>query len=421
MPRRTTESARDAAEANKPVAAADGMEALETIPSSEGEQLMDYENMVNNDDVLSDAVVDNDSGEVSVEAFDESDFADEMLPSSGEASSDTKNTETDPPYNAEDVTPTPRQRRQRTPQQEQAPVLTLEVGADVETQKDKENAVWHEIKNSQVTGTHLTGILGKVEILENGGLISIVEYKGQRIAIPIKEMMLGLSRQPGQSDQEYNERTMRVLVRMMGAEIDFVVRGITTTGGGKAAVASRKAAMLRLRRRYYLQNSTNSKPQIYSGRIVEARIVAVSQLAVRVEIFGVETPIRNRDISWGYVGDCRDNYFVGDSVQVRIKDVEGDTPETLRVRADIKSLTQNNSREKLLALKTQTSSVGKVTDVNGGVVFMNLVDGVRAIAHKCFDRRKPGRGDDVLFVCTRIDEDGGVAIGIIPRIIKRNI
>ena len=65
--------------------------------------------------------------------------------------------------------------------------------------------------------------------------------------------------------------------------------------------------------------------------------------------------------------------------------------------------------------------MGKVTDVSGGVMFINLVDGVRAIAHKSFDHRKPGRGDDVLFVCTRIDEEGGVAVGIVSRIIKRNI
>ena len=91
------------------------------------------------------------------------------------------------------------------------------------------------------------------------------------------------------------------------------------------------------------------------------------------------------------------------------------------ISADIKSLTENTTREKLLALKPQTNCMGKVTDVRGGVVFINLLDGVRAISHKCFDRRKPGLGDDVLFVCTRIDEEGGVAIGIISRIVKRNI
>ena len=379
------------------------------IQNEEGADKMDYDNMAN------------DSGEVSVEVFSESDFADETgfiadgTYANSEADEQAEQNSSNTPAR------TQRQRQQRTRPQTQAPVLTLEAGAEVETRRDKINAVWHEIKNSQLSGTHLTGTLGKVERLENGGLISVVEYKGQRIAIPLKEMMLGLNRPAGQSDEVYNERMTRVLNRMMGSEMDFVVRGITGAEGNRAAVASRKAAMLRLRRRYYLQNGANGKPQVYPDRIVEARIVAVSQLAIRVEVFGVETSIRNRELSWAFIGDCRDVYFVGDSVQVRIKSVDGDTPETLRIRADIKSLTENDTRERLAALKPQTNCMGKVTDVSGGVVFLNLVDGIRAISHKCFDHRKPSRGDDVLFVCTRIDEDGGVAVGIISRIVKRNI
>ena len=101
--------------------------------------------------------------------------------------------------------------------------------------------------------------------------------------------------------------------------------------------------------------------------------------------------------------------------------IEGKTPETISIGADIRSLTEDVSREKLLAMKPQTNCMGKVMDTGNGIVFINLVDGVRAISHKCFDRRKPGKGDDVLFVCHRIDEDSGVAIGFISRIVKRNI
>ena len=381
-------------------------EIAQTNDSTEGAVGMDIENAMNDDDILyvGDALPIPNHEEVQ-----------ETVAKSADNETDTKST-------LEPATSTSASQQRRKVQIEPTtPILTLEVGAEVETQRDKENAVWHEIKNSQVTGTHLTGIMGKVEQLENGGLISIVDYKGQRIAIPLKEMMLGVNRPEGQSDNEYNERTMRVLNRMIGAEIDFIVRGITGAGEERAAVASRKAAMLRLRRRYYLTNSASGKPQVYPGRIVEARIVAVSQLSIRVEIFGVETPIRHQGISWGYVGDCRDKFFVGDSVQVYVKDVTGDTPETVSVGADIKSLTEDDTREKLLALKPRTNCIGKVIDTGGGIVFINLVDGIRAIAHKCFDRRKPGRGDDVLFVCNRIDEEGGVAVGFISRIIKRNI
>jgi exosome complex RNA-binding protein Csl4 len=361
-----------------------------------------------------DVVLSGISGRASAEVLDEADFT--GINDSSELSEPDRASNSNPSQSA----PAPRQRK-RTQSELPAPVLTLEVGGEVVTQEEKDNTIWHEIKNSQVTGTHLTGILGKVEQLESGSLIAVVDYKGQRIAIPLKEMMLGLNRPKGQSDYDYNERESRILNRMMGAEIDFVIRGITGAGEERAAVASRKAAMLRLRRRYYLSNSSNGKPMVYPGRIVEARIIAVSQMSVRVEIFGVETSIRNWELSWGYMGDARDGYFVGDSVQVYVKNVSGDTPETLRVKADIRSLTVDDTHEKLMALKPQTNCMGKVTAVRDGVIYISLVDGIKAIAHKSYDRRKPGKGDDVLFVVTRVDEEGRVALGIVARIVKRNI
>ncbi|MCL2392661.1 MAG: S1 RNA-binding domain-containing protein [Oscillospiraceae bacterium] len=416
--------------------ATEGLENLGLPENQEGEENVDHENMIHEgdcstgdgtfnenaalvEDGLQDANYPQDNVEdvgdtpndVAVEVFDEADF------NEGAETVSIENNEAAVP--TEPTASTPRQRRPRTPAP--ASILTLEVGGEVITQKDKDDVAWHEIKNSQVSGTHLTGQLGKVESLENGALIALVDYKGQRIAIPLKEMMINLERPAGQSDNEYNERLARVLNRMMGAEIDFVVRGITGTGEERAAVASRKAAMLRLRRRYYLTNGSNGRPQVYPDRIVEARITAVSQMAIRVEIFGVETSIRNQDLSWGYIGDARDLYYVGDTVQVKVFRVTGDTPESLAIRADVKSLTADNTREKLLALKPQTNIMGRVTDVRQGVIFVNLIEGIRAVSHRCFDKRKPGRGDDVLFIVTKIDEESNTALGIVSRIVKRNI
>ena len=60
-------------------------------------------------------------------------------------------------------------------------------------------------------------------------------------------------------------------------------------------------------------------------------------------------------------------------------------------------------------------------NVKNGVVFIRLNNGGNAIAHSCYDTRYPGKKDDVSFAVTRIDEEQGVAIGIITRIIKQNL
>ncbi len=60
-------------------------------------------------------------------------------------------------------------------------------------------------------------------------------------------------------------------------------------------------------------------------------------------------------------------------------------------------------------------------DLRGGVVYIRLNNGVNAIAHTCYDSRMPGKKDDVSFAVTRLDEEHGIAVGIITRIIKRNL
>ena len=64
---------------------------------------------------------------------------------------------------------------------------------------------------------------------------------------------------------------------------------------------------------------------------------------------------------------------------------------------------------------------GRVTDVRGGVLYVRLNNGVNAIAHSCYDLRTPGKKDDVSFAVTHLDEEQGVAVGIITRIIKQNL
>lgn len=47
--------------------------------------------------------------------------------------------------------------------------------------------------------------------------------------------------------------------------------------------------------------------------------------------------------------------------------------------------------------------------------------GVNAVAHSCYDRRTPGKKDDVSFVVTKLDEERSIAVGIITRIIRQNL
>lgn len=303
---------------------------------------------------------------------------------------------------------------------EDAPVLTLEVRGEVETEESREDAIWHEIHNAYRTRRILTGQLGGIEQTDNGKTIAIVDYKGFRIVIPLKEMMINVGRSP--SGQEYTELMLRqnkILGNMLGAEIDFIVKGIDSKS--RSVVASRREAMFKKRQIFYMDTDTAGMYRIYEGRIAQARVIAVAEKVIRVEVFGVECSIMARDLAWDWIGDAHERFSVGDQVLVRILNVRRDSLEDIGIKADIKSVSQNTNHDNLKKCRIQSKYAGKVTDVHKGVVYIRLSNGVNAVAHSCYDYRTPGKKDDVSFAVTRLDEERGVAVGIITRIIRQNL
>ena len=316
--------------------------------------------------------------------------------------------------------PTSTPRRTAAPRRGEPSILTIRSREDVETQEDREDIIWHEIHNAYRTRRILTGKLGGIEQLDNRKTVAVVDYKGFRIIIPLKEMMINLGRSP--SGQEYADLMLRqnkILGNMLGADIDFVVRGIDSKT--RSVVASRREAMMRKRQTFYFDLDPDGMYRVYEGRIVQARVIAVAEKVVRVEVFGVECSILARDLAWDWIGDAHERFAVGDEVLVRILSVRRNSLEDLGIRADIKSTSENTDRDNLQKCRIQGKYAGKVTDVHKGVVYVRLANGVNAVAHSCYDYRMPGKKDDVSFAVTRLDMERGVAVGIITRIIRQNL
>ena len=312
----------------------------------------------------------------------------------------------------------PAHKRKRVPKE--APILTIDVDGDVETEEQLAEIAWHEIRNAYRTRRILTGMLGGIEQTDNGKTVAIVEYKGYRIIIPLREMVVNFPNNV--SGDDYKDLVVRhhkLVSNMLGAEIDFLVKGIDSKT--RSVVASRREAMLKKRQTFYMETDNSGTYKIYDGRIVQARVIAVAEKAIRIEAFGVECSIMARDLSWDWIGDAHDRYSVGDQIVVRVLSVKRDNVEDLSIKADVKSVSDNNRRTNLSQCRIQSKYAGKVTDVHKGVVYVRLTNGVNAVAHSCYDRRMPGKKDDVSFAVTHIDEEKGVAVGIITRIIKQNL
>ena len=298
-------------------------------------------------------------------------------------------------------------------------ILTISADADIETPESIENTNWHELQNAYRTKKILTGTLGGIEKLESDGTIAIVYYKDQRIVIPLSEMMINLKEDASSDYGELLNRQNKILGNMLGAEIDFLIKGIDNKS--RSVAASRKDAMLKKRQIFYLDKDASGMPKVYEDRIVQARVIAVAEKTVRTEIFGVEYSIPARDLSYDWMGDAAESYHVGDQILVRITSVSISSVTDISVKADVKSVLGNTSVENLQKCKVQGKYIGTITDIHKGTVFIRLNIGVNAIAHSCYDSRLPGKKDEVSFVVTRIDSERNVAVGLISRIVKQNI
>ncbi len=262
-------------------------------------------------------------------------------------------------------------------------------------------------------------MLGGIEKTENGSLIAIVYYKDFRTVIPITEMMINLVQDESHDYGDISLRQNKVLNNMLGCEIDFIVKGLDAQS--RSVVASRKEAMLKKRQIFYLDRNASGNSKIYEDRIVQARVVAVAEKVVRAEIFGVETSILARDLSFDWLGDARERFHVGEHILVRILSVTAESLDKITVKADVKSVEGNTSKENMRKCKIQGKYAGTVEDIHKGTVFVRLSTGVNAIAHSCYDSRTVGKKDEVSFVVTHIDEERNVAVGLISRIIRQNI
>ncbi len=297
-------------------------------------------------------------------------------------------------------------------------ILTIASGDEVDTPDAQEETAWHEIRNAYRVHRILTGTLGGIEPTDAGKPIAIVNYNDYRVVIPLSEMMINLNEGPNHYG-ELQLRQSKILGNMIGAEIDFVIKGIDSKS--RSIVASRKDAMMRKRKLFYFDTDSQGIYRIYEDRIVQARVIAVAEKVIRVEVFGVECPILARDLSYNWLGDAHEYYNVGDEILVRIQEVKRDSLDALSIRADVKSISGETDRDNLKKCRIQGKYAGTVTDIHRGVVFVRLNIGVNAVAHSCYDSRMPGKKDEVSFAVTHLDEDRNVAVGIITRIMRRKI
>lgn len=300
-------------------------------------------------------------------------------------------------------------------------IITINKNNSPDKFRDEESERWHELQNSNIAKKVLTGVLSSIErqhISEEETMyVVVIDYYGIRVLIPLSEMNIIL---PEKEGEKLAIRQLKIASNMLGCEIDFTVAALDEKS--KSVVGSRKDAMRRKVQDFYFSED-NTLPILYPGKVVEARIIAVAEKVLRLEIFGVECFATVFDINPAWMADAREKYSVGDTVFVRIANLELDSGTVSSITVEGKSVVLANhpqSEERVCAKNCRY--FGVITGTNRkGVYFLRLNAGVNAIAHM---NQAPGPNpktkDEVAFVCTRMDTEMHVAVGIITRVIKRS-
>ena len=278
------------------------------------------------------------------------------------------------------------------------------------TREDSEDAKWGYLAGAARRQQILTGIVSTdISLTENGIPVVPVDFEGLCVKIPVKEMVL--SEWP---DDAPIPKDVRIQIgRMLGATIDFIPAGVDIKN--RAAIGSRKAAMLQRQKRYYA--SGRVKP----GILMACRVLAVGNNTMTVEACGVDTEIYARNVSWQWFSDITDLYATGDLVVARVMDV-GYNPEreVYSVSLSIKEASENPDRAALEKIVPNSNYFGVVTGVKDRVFFVRLQAGVNAKTKLYRSIDMPSRLDTVSFRVTGVDEESGIALGFITRIIKRH-
>lgn len=222
-----------------------------------------------------------------------------------------------------------------------------------------------DLSESMKSRRVITGTIAGIEHMdESPDLAYAVVYHGAfKVIIPASEMF------EFDEDAADNYRGA-TLSRRLGAEIDYVVKGIETDAG--VAAGSRLEAMRQRRREYYLDTDRNGHHQLEAGDIAEARVVSVIRPGAFVELFGIEQFIPLEELSYLRWVDATPHFRVGDRVLVKILELDLSDRNNISLKLSVKQAGEDAFKQAISRFKVGNIYVGNVTMITAVGVFVSF-------------------------------------------------
>lgn len=305
--------------------------------------------------------------------------------------------------------PKPRRRRASArPKQ----VVSIDERPTVETEADKAKNDLLDLLESQKTGRILTGTIQGVERpADNPSRSLAVIYHGEfKVIIPAEEAVEPPADYRGRLPEDVLHY---MLTKRLGAEVDYIVKGIDPKSG--LAVASRLEAMKAKRKAYYLGTDRDGNNLLYSGVCAEARIVSVIRAGIFVDLFGLEIYIPLRELSYQRWMDAAAYFQPGQRILVKVLEVDRSDRNQIKATASVKQAGENPYEKALRRYSVGNRYVGTVSMVDTNGVFVALDGGIDCLCSYP-KRGRPPRGSRVTVRILGINNDSNRIWGAITHI-----
>lgn len=291
-------------------------------------------------------------------------------------------------------------------------VLSIDEHLAVETDADKAKNDLLDLIESMKTKRILTGTIQGVERPEDNPNRSLaVIYHGDfKVIIPAEEAVEPPEDFRGRSESDIMHY---MLTKRLGAEVDYIVKGIDPKAG--IAVASRLEAMAAKRKEYYFGTDRDGNNLIYNDVCAEARIVSVIRAGIFVDLFGLEIYIPLRELSYQRLLDASAQFQPGQRVLVKVLTVERSDRNQVKVTASVKQAGENPYEKALKKYSVGNRYVGTVSMVDTTGVFVSLDGGVDCLCSYP-KRGRPPRGARVTVRVLGINKENNRIWGAITHI-----
>lgn len=250
------------------------------------------------------------------------------------------------------------------------PVVSIGERRTAQTESDKAKDHLLDLLESYKAGRILTGIIQGVERTSED-YVAVLYHGDFKIIIPAKEAIIPPNDYRGREPSAIHRY---MLTKRLGAEVDYIVKGIDSQTG--LAVASRLDAMKARQKQYYLTRDRDGNNLLYEGILAEGRVTSVIKAGIFVDLFGVEVYISMRELSYQRWMDASEYFHTGQNVIVRIMEIDRSDRDNIKVKASVKRAKENPYEKALKRYVEGNLYVGTVSMVDENGVFVAMDGGI---------------------------------------------